>query len=57
MGVGGAYCGDFFAFAINVITEVLLHAAHCYYCVVAKRLDHLQWGEEAVLVDALKDCV
>lgn len=57
MGVGGAYGGDFFAFAINVITEVLLHAAHCYYCVVAKRLDHLQWGEEAVLVDALKDCV
>jgi hypothetical protein len=32
----------------DVVTEVLLHAAHCYYRVVAERLDHLQRGEEAV---------
>lgn len=53
MGVEGAYGGDFFAFTVDVVAKVLLHAAHCYYCVVAERLDHLQWGEEAVLVDAL----
>jgi hypothetical protein len=55
--VEGAYGGDFFAFTVDVVTEVLLHAAHCYYRVVAERLDHLQRGEEAVLVDALQDCV
>lgn len=53
MGVEGAYGGDFFAFVVNVVAKIFLHAAHCYYCVVAERLDHLQWGEEAVLVDAL----
>lgn len=53
MDVEGAYRGDFFAFAVDVVAEVLLHAAHCYYRIVAERLDHLQWGEEAVLVNAL----
>ena len=53
MDVEEAYGGNFFTFAVDVVAKVLLHATHCYYCVVAERLDHLQWGEEAVLVDAL----
>lgn len=55
MGLGYAYRGNILVFTVDVFAEVFLYTAHSYDCVVAECLDHLQWGEEAVLVNALED--
>lgn len=41
-GKGWTNSGDFFAFSLNVLAEVLLYPAHCYNCVVAECLDYLE---------------
>lgn len=52
-----AYGCDFLAFAVDIVAEIFLDSTHRDHGVVAKSLDHLQWGQEAVLVNALQDCV
>jgi hypothetical protein len=53
----GTYRGDLFAFTVDVVAEILLHAAHCDNGVVAQSLYDLEGREKAVLVDAAKDYV
>jgi hypothetical protein len=38
-------------------TQGAIKALHRYGPDEPQRLDHLQWGEDAVLIDVLQDCV
>lgn len=55
--MGDIYGSDLFAFAIDVVAEILLYTAHCHDGIVAQGLDDLQWGEKAILVDFLQNSV